>query len=214
MSSPPHRLTWYERQQKRKASPFFRLLRRSFRFRLFLSALIAFTLLGVVNRFETCHARNNQADCIGHDLWSVISVSNIESFSIMTAALLYILEKRQHKQEEHGKAVERLVMNQQMGAVNSLGRMDALELLCEDGIWLDGIDLQGANLEGLSIPGGRLRRVNLSGAVLIDANLQGVDFTSANLAGADLTGADVTGAIFTGADLTGTILENSLPRET
>jgi hypothetical protein len=215
------RINWYEKQKKRKASPFFRLLDRSFRFRLLLAGLMSLAILGAVNRFETCRLRNHRSDCLGYEMWSIISVSNIESFSIVTAALLYILESKQRKQEKHGKAAERLTISQQIGAVNSLSRIEALETLSEDGLWLDGIDLQGANLEGLSVPYGRLRGANLSRTLLIGANLQetdltgadltGADLTGANLAGADLTGANLAGANLTDADLSGTILDGKLP---
>jgi Pentapeptide repeats (8 copies) len=204
------RLTWYERQKKRKSSPFFRLLQHSFQFRLLVAAVIALLLLAAVNRFETCQVRGNRPDCISYKPWSIISVSNIESFSIVTAALLYILEKRRRKETEHGEAAERVINSQQLGIVHSIARIDALETLNEDGLPLDGIDLQGANLEGLSIPYGCLRGVNLSRTVLIGANLQGTDLTGANLTSADLTGANLTDAILTNADLTDAILTGTI----
>lgn len=204
------RLTWYEQQKKRKSAPFFRLLRRSFALRLCLAAAIAFLLLATVNRFEVCRLRNNQPDCLFYEPWSIISVGNIESFSIVTAAWLYILEKRQHKEEEHDRAAERVINSQQRGIIYSLARIDALEILNEDGLPLDAINLEGANLEGLSIPYARLCGANLSRTVLIGANLQGVDFTNANLSGADLTGANLTDTILTNADLTDAILTGTV----
>jgi hypothetical protein len=203
--SPPFRrkMTWYERQKKRKSSPFFRLLKHSSGFRLLLSAAIAFILLATVNRFENCHSQKFSEDCLSTDFWSIISVGNVESFSIVTAALLYILEGGRRKQQEHREASETILRAQETGAVRSLGRIEAIETLSEAGLWLDGIDLHGANLEQLEVPYARLRGVNFANTVLTGADLRYSDLTQANFTHADLSGANLTGANLTDADLSG-----------
>lgn len=225
------KVTWYEQQQRRKSSPFFRLLDRSFRFRLLLSAAIAFVLLAGVNRFENCHARNHSANCLSTNFWAIVSVSNVESFSIVTAAFLYILEGGKRKQREHQEAMELILASNAAGAINSLGRIDALENLNEAGIWLDGLDLQGSNLDQIHLAYGRMQKANLAntslnranlsyinlmqanltGADLTGANLQGANLTLANLSGANLTDADLTGANLTDTDLTDAILTQIQP---
>jgi hypothetical protein len=196
-------MTWYERQKARKSNPFFRLLDRSFRFRLLLAALSSLLLLALVHRFEVCRAKNYSPECEFADISSVLSIDNVESFSIVTAALLYIFERGQRKRREHIEMGEILNTARESAAVRSFGRIIAIETLSRDGIWLDGQDFHGANLEGLEVPNGRLRGVNFSEAVLISADFRGADLRGANFTNADLTGANFTGADLTDADLTG-----------
>ncbi len=209
--------TWYERQRERKANPFFRLVDRSFFFRLLVAALSALILLGTVHRFEVCRAKNYSPECEFADILSVITVGNLESFSIVTAAILYILERGQSKRQEHALMWETISYAKEARALRSIGRIIAIETLSRDGLWLDGQDFQGAILESLDVPDARLRGVNFSRAVLTDANFAGADLvgasfekadlrkanlTGANLTGANLTSSNLTGANFTNADLT------------
>lgn len=195
------KMTWYERQQRRKSSPFFRLLDRSFRFRLLLSAAIAFVLLAGVNRFENCHARNHSENCLSTNFWAIVTVGNVESFSIVTAAFLYILEGGRRKKQEHQEAMELILATNAAGAVNSLGRIDALENLNEDGIWLDGLNLEGSNLDQINLAHGRMQKVTLANASLKGANLSYINLIQANLSGADLTAVNLQGANLTLANL-------------
>jgi len=196
------KITWYERQQRRKSSPFFRLFDRSFRFRLLLATAIAFALLAGINRFEHCNAKNRTEDCLSTDFWEIITIGNLESFSIVTAAFLYILEGKQRKEQEHQAAMEVILSHNAAGAVISLHRIDALETLAEAGIWLDGLDLKGTNLEQINLSYGRMRKANLANTDLKNANLSYMDLTQANLSEADLTGANLQGANLTLANLT------------
>ncbi|PZV17489.1 MAG: pentapeptide repeat-containing protein [Pseudanabaena sp.] len=207
--SPDRRITWYEKQKQRKASPFFRLIDRSFEFRLFVASIIAFLLLNAVHRFEVCGVGDYLTDCHLTDFWSVISVGNVEAFSIVTASLIYILESGRRKQHEHLADMETIMALQKAGAVNSIGRIRALENLSEAGLCLDGIDLHGINLEDLEVPYGRLRGVNLENAVLNGADFRYADLTKANLRNANLAGTNLTGANLTDADLTGANLTNA-----
>ena len=206
MRRPSPDSTWYARQKRRRESPFFRLLDRSFGFRVLMAAALSFALLAVVNRFENCHAKAGQADCLTSNFLEIISVSTVESFSIVTAAIVYLLEAGQRKEKEHMEMFELLLAQRQAGVSNTLGRLRALEMLSADGLWQDGFDLEGANLEGLRIPFGRWRGANFSGTVLRNADGHGADLAQADFSRADLTGAnlrdaDLRGANFTEADL-------------
>lgn len=202
----PQRITWYERQQQRRASPFFRLLDRSFGFRLLVAAAAAFALLAVVHRVEDCRGSEEASLCLTSNFWDIVSVGNIEAFSIVTASLIYIMEAGQRREKEHHAMFELLISQQQAGASMSLGRIRVLEDLAADGLWQDNFDLQGANLEGLRIPYSRWRGARFKGSVLRRADLRevdffGSDFQDADLTGADLRGADLRDAVFTGANL-------------
>lgn len=198
--------TWFENQQRRRRSPFFRRLDRSFQFRVLIAAACSFALLSAVNRFENCHSSRLAPDCLTSDYLDIISIGNVESFSIVAAAFVYLFEAGKRKEREHQEMVELLLAQKQAGATNSLGRIRALEDLSAAGVWQDGFDLQHTNLEGLRIPFSRWRGANFAGSVLRDADLhgvdlQGADFTDADLSGADLSGADLSGARFQGACL-------------
>jgi len=198
--------TWYENQRRRRRSPFFRRLDRSFKFRVLMAAACSFALLSLVNRFENCHSSRLAPDCLTSDYLDIISIGNVESFSIVAAAFVYIFEAGKRKEREHHEMVDLLLAQRQAGTTNSLGRIRAIEDLAADGLWQDGFDLRGANLEGLRIPFSRWRGANFAATVLRDADLhgvdlQGADFTGADLSGADLSAADLSGARFTRACL-------------
>lgn len=216
----PKRSTWLTRQQLRRESPFFLLLDRSFRFRLLMAATLSFVLLSLVNRFDNCHGAEPSENCLTSNFVDVISIDNVESFSIVTAGLVYILEAGRRKEREHHEQLSLLLAQQEAGIRFSLARIRALEDLCSDGVWQDGFDLQATNLEGIKIPFSRWRGGNFSKTVLRKANLQGsdlqganfteADLSEANLAGADLSQANFTRAILTKADLRGAILTGAV----
>jgi hypothetical protein len=101
MNQTKKRDTWFEKQKLRKKNPFFRLLNRSFSFRLLIASAISLGILGAVHRFETCHAKKYSSDCLAANFGDIISVSNVESFSIVAAAWLYILEGSKRKQQKN-----------------------------------------------------------------------------------------------------------------
>ncbi|WP_259724396.1 pentapeptide repeat-containing protein [Synechococcus sp. CS-1332] len=216
----PQRSTWFSRQQRRRASPFHLLLDRSFGFRVLIAASLSFVLLSLVNRFDNCHGAEARENCLTSNYLDVISIGNVESFSILTAALVYILEAGRRKEQEHHEQLGLLLMLREAGIAVSLGRIRIVEDLTADGLWQDDFDLQGTNLEGIRIPFSRWRGGNFANTVLRNANLRssdlvGANFTAANLTGADLSGADLTeanftGAILTNADLTGAILTGTV----
>jgi hypothetical protein len=225
---------WAQIQREQRQKPFYRLLDRSFGFRLLLAAASAFALLIAANRWEHCRLSNFESDCMQNDAGGIINVGNVESLSIATAACLYLLEGRKRRQKENLEAMEVILAFQQAGAKLSFSRNSALERLSEAGLWLDGMDLSGTVLDELNACGARWREVNLkqaslryarfedadlSGSNLSDADLSHGDFrhadlrntnlTGTNLSQADLRGADLRGACTDGVQITGTQLEGA-----
>jgi hypothetical protein len=222
------RATWYENQCRRRKYPFFRLLDRSFSFRVLIAAVASFCLLAVVNRFENCHGDHAKDDCLTSSFYEIISIGNVESFSIVTAALVYIMEAGRRKEKEHQENLELILAARESRIKGHLGRIRALENLAADGVWQDDIDLHGIILEGLRLPNSRWRGADFTGSVLKganfrhadlqssnftnadlsksdlrDADLREANFTNSDLSDVDLRGAKLDGAIFLGADLTG-----------
>jgi hypothetical protein len=209
MRRPSPSSTWYARQKRRRASPFFRLLDRCFGFRVLVASVLSFGLLALVDRFENCYARAGQADCLTSNVLEIVSIGTVESFSIVTAAIFYLLEAGQRKEKEHQEMFELLLTQAQAGASNSLGRLRALEMFAADGIWQDGFDLQGSDLEGLRIPFSRWRGANFSNTVLRNADCHGADLVEADFRRSDLSGANLRGADLRGADFTEAILHQA-----
>ncbi len=202
----PNRRRWVEQQHRRQQSPLLRLIDRSFGLRLLLAAAGATLALAVVNRWEQCRDQGFARGCVWHDAGGVVSVDNLEAFSIVTAGFLFILEAGQRRQREHIAAMELILSCQQAKVRFSYARNQALEQLSEAGLWLDELDLSGSLLDELRIPGGRWRGVNLAGSSLRNADLRQVDWQQANLEAADLSHSDLRGANLSGANLKGTIL--------
>lgn len=177
-----------------------------FPLRLLLALVAAGTLLGLVDRWENCRDHQFESGCLTRNADGVISIGNVESLSIVTAAFLYLFEGTQRRQRENLEAMEVILSCQQAGARLSHARNDALETLSRRGIWLDGLDLSRAQLDDLLAPHARWRGVNLQRAslqraCLHDTDLQNADLTGADLRLARLQHADLRGAILTGCDL-------------
>ena len=211
---PRRRPSWAEQQRRRRRHPVSRLLDRSFGLRLLLAVSAAGLLLALVNRWEHCRHDGFTSGCFLSDSGGVVNVSNVEALSIVSAAFLYLLESRQRRQNSHIQAMEVIQACQQSGARFSYARNEALELLSESGLWLDGLDLSGAELREIQAPHGRWRGVNLRGAnlqdaCLHDADLQGSDLRDADLRGADLRHADLRHSDLRGANLSGAKLESA-----
>ncbi len=215
----PQRPSWVERQRQRRRSSLLRLLDQSFGLRLLLAAAAAIAALVAVNRFEQCRDQRFAQGCIWQDAGGVVNVSNLEAFSIVTAAFLYILEGGKRRQREHLEAHEVILTCQQAGVRFAPARNDALELLSRAGLDLNAWDLSGIDLDQIRIPGACWHGVNLSGSTLRGADLRHVDLgqadlrradlSRADLRGADLRGADLSGADLSGADLRGALLEGA-----
>jgi hypothetical protein len=205
-ASHPRRRRWVDQQRRRRQSPLLRLIDRSFGVRLLLAAAGALLALASVNRWEQCRDQRFTQGCLWHDAGGVVSVDNLEAFSIVTAGFLFILEGGQRRQREHIAAMELILNCQQANVRFSYARNQALELLSEAGIWLDALELSGSLLDELRIPGARWRGVNLAGSSLHHADLRDVDWRDANLEGANLSHCDLRGANLTRANLSGTNL--------
>ena len=205
------RLSWEEVQRRRQGSRFHRLLEHSFRFRLLLAATGAGLLLGAVNRWEHCRSHHFESGCVLADPGGIVTVDNVESLSIVTAAFLFLLEGGKRRRREHLESMEVILSCQQAGARLSHARNQALEQLSESGLWLDGVDLSGTNLDDLRVPYARWRKVNLSNSslrrvLLADADLQHSDLSGADLSQANLQHADLHGATLQHARLSHTDL--------
>lgn len=155
---PQSRRRWAQIRREQDRKRFYRLLDRSFGFRLLVAAAAALVLLAVVNRWEHCRDLGFQERCLLSDAGGIVSVSNVESLSIVTAAFLYLLEGRKRRQRENQEALEVILSFQQAGAKLSYARNSALEWLSDSGIWLDGLDLSRSHLDDLHAAGGRWRR--------------------------------------------------------
>lgn len=205
----PRQSTWVDRQQRRHDSRFFRLLDSSFLFRLVLSGAAAMALLMVVNSYATCRNHHWAEGCLWRDVEALISVGNVESLSIVTAAFLYVLEGHKRRQRDNIEAYELLMNCNASGVKWLVGRISALEILNSAGLPIDGQQLAGFDLRNLQAANGHWHNVNLEGSVLRRANFAGTDLSGSNLRGADLRDADLRGAILTGVDLEGAQLEGA-----
>jgi uncharacterized protein YjbI with pentapeptide repeats len=224
--------------KKRMRDKRLNSLSRSNGFRVFkklsVAFLIAYLSLVSVQQLELFVKGSKicaSLDCVWVSLSSVIKVDNIEGFSIMTAAIVYLLESGQRKQQVEYEAWQ--IIDSATGINTSYARIKALKDLHQNGISFKGIDLSQANLQDIKLVDTDLRQANLKGAILIRANLSDSELQQinlqdaklnlailvsanlgfaklgkANLIGANLTEANLsftnlTGANLTGANLTG-----------
>lgn len=203
---PRRRRPWPWRKRRPRGVRWW--FEHHFPLRLLLALLAAGLLLGLVDRWENCRDHQFQQGCLMRNTDAVISISNVESLSIVTAAFLYLFEGTQRRQRENLAAMEVILSCQQARARLSHARNDALETLSRRGIWLDGLDLSLAQLDDLQAPHARWRAVNLQNASLRRACLHDTDLQEADLSGADLRQArlehaDLRGAMLRGCDLRG-----------
>lgn len=203
------RCRWVERRRQQLRSPLQRRLNRSFKLRLLLALTGAILGLTVVNRWEQCRDQGFARGCVLRDAGGVVSVDNLEALSIVTAAVLFVLERGKRRQHEHTEAMELILTCQQAGVRFSLARNEAIELLCEAGLSFDGFDLSALDLGGLHAPGALWAKVKLAGSSLQEATLRHADLKGTDLKGADLKGADLKGADLQGADLQGADLRDT-----
>jgi len=205
----PGKSTWVERQQRRHDSRFFRLLDNFFLFRLVMAASGALALLFVVNSYATCRNNHWAVGCLRRDVEALVSVNNVEALSIVTAALLYVLEGDKRRQRENLEAYDLLMRCHGSGLKWLIGRIHALESLNRAGLPIDGQQLAGCDLHNLQAPNGHWHGVNLENTVLRNANLAGTDLRGSNLRGADLCNADLRQADLSATDLGGANLRGT-----
>ncbi len=160
--------------------------------------------------------------------WTFLAVlQHLQVFSVLIAAIFYFSESGDRVKQKHYQAWQ--VINTAQGKGGSGGRVEALQELNADGIWLVGVDLSGAFLQGINLEHGRLLRSNFSGADMRNSHFVSADFSDANchaanfrdstlrnavfsradLEDSDFSFADLVGADFAGADLANTDLRDS-----
>ena len=202
---PRRRLLWNSSSGQRRPG-LLRLIESSFSVRLLLALVAAGALLGGVERWEQCRSEEFKRGCLQRKPEAILSVANVEALSIVTAALVYLLEGGPRRRRDNLEAMGVIMACQQAGARLSYARNEALEKLSAQGIWLDGLDLSRTQLEQLQAPYGRWRSINLhqaclKGACLEDTDLQGSDLSDADLRQARLAHADLRDTDLRGADL-------------
>lgn len=204
--------TWYSTQRIFQRSPFLRSLDKSILLRLFLAFVGSFLILLFVSRVEKnvqnqdlCNPQDSCASSLIREVKSLVTIGNLEGFSITIAALLYLLESGNRKKQGHYQAWQ-VIDNVAAKVGTSYARIEALQSLNDDGVSLKRIDipfsgladvnLRSAQLGEANLRYSKLERADLSRAVLIKA-----DFTSAVLEQATLTKAKLNHACFMYADL-------------
>ncbi|BDA75996.1 hypothetical protein CAL7716_101620 (plasmid) [Calothrix sp. PCC 7716] len=188
-------------------------------FRISLAVVIASLLIILVSVVEQsqkkeviCSQLNWQ--CLSQQVLYIIGLSNIEGFSILTAATLYILESWERKQRLIYEAWQ-VIDNAQVSFSTSYARIQALEDLNKYKVSLEnikfpgGADLSNINLAYANLINTRLSQTNLNNANLSNANLSKANLKDANLYGADLSGATLSRVDLRGTDLRNTNLNNT-----
>jgi len=144
-------------------------------------------------------------------IFSIIKVDNIEAFSVLAIALLYIFDTGERRQRTIYEAWQVIDNAAPPGVETSYARFRALEDLNHYGVSLKGLDvpeadleninLQGAKLQEADLKGTKLPRANLQGAKLYKTELQQAKLQEANLQGANLRAAKLQEANLQGANL-------------
>ena len=206
-----------------------RMMERLVIFRVLLAVFFTYVVLLSLRWVE--YAENSivcsngaRIECLAKELLSIISIGNIEGFSILLVAVLYIVESRQRKRKTHYETWQ--VIDAASGVETSYARFQAMQDLNKDGVSmrsidvpggdLENINLQGADLELADLRGANLKNANLSSANLKDAQLgvgknrKRTNLENANLQGANLQGANISGATLRNANLKRTRLHDTV----
>ncbi len=197
---------WVKQNTNRIKESFVRRIDRSISFRLLLSLLLAYCAVFTVREIEVHFASSYTCDnhdtigCLFSEFLSVITVENIEGFSILVVANLYLLESRDRKQKKHYEAWQ--VVDQAAAAKvpTSYARIKALQDLNEDGVSLYSLDLPKADLRNINLRGADLRECTLPGVIFKNANLENANLENSNLTAADLSEANLTNANLKGVN--------------
>ncbi len=198
-----------------------RKLRQKFRdlldivwFRVLLAIVIAYLLMLTFSHIEqwnkqqlVCKSQYSFLQCFYKQALSVIEVNNIEAFSILAAASLYLLESRERRRSTIYQAWQVIDNAAAANVSTSYARIKALEDLNQYGVSLKALDLPGADLHEIDLAGADLCVANLNYANLIYANLKRANLTDAQLEGANLSRARLKEANLTYANLNSVQLE-------
>jgi hypothetical protein len=136
-----------------------------------------------------------------------------ETFSIVVAAWVFILDRRDRKEQAQREYWS--LIDGARGSETSGARHSAIERLHLEKVSLKGLDGEGADLQGINLEGANLERSNLKGvdlqeAILNYTNLEKANLQNANLKNAKLQNANLVEADLRGANLREANLENCL----
>ncbi|MBW4671856.1 MAG: pentapeptide repeat-containing protein [Cyanomargarita calcarea GSE-NOS-MK-12-04C] len=135
-------------------------------------------------------------------------LGQVQNFSVILAACLYILSAGDRKKQAELQAWQ--LIDGARDIETSGARIKALEELNEEGVLLRGLDADGADLIEINLPKANLERANLKNALLQGANLRKARLYQAKLQNTKLQGAKLQEAYLWGANLEGANLQ---PRE-
>ena len=221
MKKSGKQIKWYEWKEIGVRSPLVRSFDKSIGCRIGLAITISYFAILIVNRVEhwtqgkvICPPQMEIHRCLTKELLSIIAVSNIEGFGILSAAMLYILESKERRQKAIYEAWQVLDNAAAAGVPSSPARYKAIEDLNNYQVSFEGLYIPGADLKSINLENANLAKANLSKAILSRANLSNANLNRAqlqgiNLSGANLQGADLRGANFQETDLRGATLEDT-----
>ena len=115
-------------------------------------------------------------------------LGQVESFSIIFLAMLFICNSRERKREAEAQAWG--MIDGAQGSETSGARKIAIEYLRDSGANLTGLDADGADLRGIDLSNQDLNYASFKGALLEGAKFQGANLKSANFSKARLWEAD------------------------
>ncbi len=164
----------------------------------FLILLVIFLIEGQVSGNNNCNSTpaKGQFAWLSCQIKSLKLVDSIESYSILTGAILFVLEAEDRKREaeDRKKQSHRQAWQQIDGAKDietSYARFYALQDLNEDKVSLKGLDAEGADLDGIQLEEADLQDASLQGAKLKKAQLQKAQLQEAQLQKAQLQEAQL-----------------------
>ncbi len=202
-------------------SPILKLFNQSVWFRVTTALVIAYIAIVIVYLIENwsrgeiiCLPEDSAGICLLKELVGLIAVENIESFSILTAAILYLLESQQRQQKSIYEAWQVIDNAAAASVPTSPARFKALQDLNHnkvslDGIYIPKVDLTNIKLANASLKGACIQEANLSRADLSNCNLNKANLEGANLGGVNLSKADLRCANLSKADLRGANLSKA-----
>ena len=178
---------------------------------ILLRILIAVGLAGIVlvtvQQIElalNCGQGKSKSSC--NPIYMVLRVDNIESFGILTAAFLYLLESQERRKKNINEALQMIDNAASSGNSTSYARIKALEYLKGRSQSLQKLNLEKADLNKIDLKGAQLSQAclcesNLEDAHLENAVLDDADLRNSRFNRAFLTGASLKSAVLLGADL-------------
>ena len=188
-------------------------------FRVFLAIAIAYILMLTFSQIEQlnqqkfiCKEEYSTWQCFSKQVLAVVALNNIEGFSILAAATLFLLESRERRRNSIYEAWQVIDNAAAANVSTSFARVKALQDLNKYGVSLKGLDVPGAYLSEIYLPNADLdladlsrtnmTYANLKEASLCDAQLESANLSRASLKETNLTYANLNSAQLEGANLT------------